>query len=406
MKRSRTVLAVLPALVMLWFCNTAAANICSTTLSNLPSGTTPKLIEHTFDSGASWTLCAHIDRQAGLTISQLHYGAPNEQKIKVLETAALGQILFKYDEDISARHWLAEFGLGGDNHIQANQSLCPTGDMIPLATNEQLCTEVRDLNNLTSLRKSVSLRRRALSLHAWSGVGAYRIEQAWQFTEDGNINPTVRLGGVLNRFTKNVRFGSDIGLDGALAANASMLFTWKLDFNINNTPTNDIVEEVEFVPFVTDVVRRTISLKRLQTESLHNVNRRRFRGWLVKDENISSGPDFDTRIGYLLDPQSSGYSHTSRTDNWSLFDMALTRRVPCEQLASGNATHQRDCGDDLDDFINGESLVAADPVMWFSLARQFIAKSEDYPAINTRSASFSLIPFDWSSSTPFSDLPE
>lgn len=386
------------------------ANDCTAVVNNdstaaqAPDNGVP--VEHIFDSGARWNMCIHIDAQTGLTISQLHYGAPNEPSRKVLESAAVAQILFKYDEDTSAQHWLSDFGLGGANHLTADQSLCPTGNIVSVGPSSSICSNLKDLNNLTSLRRSVSLRRRGLSLHAWSAIGGYRIEQEWQFTEDGNITPTVRLGGVLNRFTRNAKYGSDIGLPDALAANATLLFTWKLDFNINNTPNNDVVEEIEFVPFITNVVRRTISVKELQTESLHKVDRRRFRGWLVTDKDVSAGPDRDTRIGYFLDPQSSGFSYISRAENWSVFDLALTKNEPCEHLASGNHKHNPSCGDDLDEYTNGESLVNADPVLWFSLARQFIAKREDFPAILTRNASFTLIPFDWSASTPFSELPE
>jgi len=62
---------------------------------------------HQFDSGARWEFCWHIDDYAGLTISNIHFGPPAEQSTKMLETASLAQILFKYDEDVVAQHILS-----------------------------------------------------------------------------------------------------------------------------------------------------------------------------------------------------------------------------------------------------------------------------------------------------------
>lgn len=359
---------------------------------------------HEFDSGARWDLCWHIDDQAGLTISNIHYGAPAEASVKLMERAALAQILFKYDEDLTAEHILSTSGLGGSNHQAPNTSTCPTGE-IQLATNDSgLCTRQRDKNTLTSVRRSVALRRHELSLHAFSKVGAKTYEQVWRFSEDGQIIPAIRVSGELDRFTNKTQYGTAITESGPLAANASLLFTWRLDFNIGDTPNNDIVEEVEFIPHVSNVVRRSITTTPLNSESFNKVHRTQFRGWLVRDADLSAGTSGTTRMGYYLDPQSSGFDYVSRRNNWALFDFSVTRKQECEKLASGNALSKPDCGNSLDQFVNGESLVNEDPVVWFSLARQFIPKSEDYPAITTREASFKLIPFDWSASTPFTPL--
>jgi len=111
-------------------------------------------------------------------------------------------------------------------------------------------------------------------------------------------------------------------------------------------------------------------------------------------------------MGYYLDPQSSGFDFVSRQDNWASFDLSVTRAEPCERFASNNTSVIVDCGNSLDQFVNGESITGEDTVVWFSLARQLLPKAEDYPVISTREASFKLIPFDWSASTPFTPLTE
>lgn len=364
----------------------------------------PTAFSHRFDSGAQWDFCWHIDEQAGLTLTHLHYAPPAEPSVKLMESASLAQILFKYDEDLNASHILSSHGLGGANHIAPNANNCPSGSNQLNNNGFGLCQRVRDLNTLTSVRRSAALRRHELSLHALSNAGAQVFEQVWRFSEDGQITPTVRMGGELNRFTRDPQYGSNIAGTGPLAANASLLFTWRLDFNIGETPNNDIVEQIEFVPHVSNVVRRSLTTTVLNTESFHKVHRTQFRGWLIRDADLSAGTNNITRMGYYLDPQSSGFDYISRRDNWSLFDLSVTRANACEQLASKNISDQPDCGTSLDQFVNGESLTNQNPVVWFSLARQFIPKSEDYPSIATREASFKLIPFDWSASTPFTPL--
>jgi len=363
------------------------------------------LYEHSFGSGARWSLCVSVDEQSGLAVSQVHYAAPGDVAIKVLEEAALAQILFKYDEDTQAQHWLSEQGLGRDAQLEVNHNRCAGGEPVLSNAGPAYCVQHRNLNTLTSLRRSDSRRRHMFSLHTWSKLDAFVVEQVWEFTEDGQINPRVRIGGVLSRFSTHEQYSSDIG-QALRASNASYVTTWRLDFNINDTPYNDIVESVEFIPQRTNALRRSISVTPLTTESLHKVDRERFKGWLVKDRDVSSGPDRDTRIGYYLDPQVSGFANISRAHNWSVFDLALSKHHDCEMLASGNQLHNTRCGDSLDDFINGELLENGDPVLWFSTARQFLPKKEDFPALTVRESSFTLMPFDWSASTPFSPLAE
>lgn len=377
----------------------AMAMACPTTSNQASTAFT-----HQFDSGARWDLCWHIDERAGLTISNIYYAAPTESSTKVMESASVAQILFKYDEDLQAEHILSAEGLGGKNHLPPNSINCPAGENQLAGNGAGICTRLRDSNTMTSVRRSEAIRRHELSLHAFSNVNAKTYEQVWRLSEDGQITPAVRVSGELDRFTHNIAYGTAITETGPLASNASMLFTWRLDFNIGDTPNNDIVEQIDFVPHVSNVVRRSITTTPLSVESFHKVDRTQFRGWLIRDTELSSGPAGTTRMGYYLDPQSAGFDFVDRNNNWALFDFSVTRHQACEMLASGNASDEPDCGNSLDQFVNGASLENQNPVVWFSLARQLLPKSEDFPVITTREASFKLIPFDWSASTPFTPL--
>ncbi len=382
-----------------------ASSSCMPDESTASGESSQILFERSYDSGARWSMCVSIDDQSGLMVGQVHYGAPLNELTKVLDSASIAQILFKYDEDTAAQHWLSTHGLGAANQLPVTAERCPDGQIQAVTDNVSMCVREQNLHALTSLRNSESHRRRAVSLHAWSAIDGFVVEQVWEFSEDGLISPMVRLGGVLSRFSGNDNYSSDIALEQR-ASHATYVSTWKLDFNIGNTPDNDIVEAMAFIPHQSTALRRVINVTPITTESLHKVNREQFKGWLIRDRDVSSGPDRDTRIGYYLDPQVSGFAYASRTDNWSVFDFAVSAARECEKLASGNARHQPDCGDSLDDYVNGESVQNTDTVVWFSTARQFLPKKEDYPALLMRESRFTLMPFDWTASTPFTPVIE
>jgi len=133
----------------------------------------------------------------------------------------------------------------------------------------------------------------------------------------------------------------------------------------------------------------------LQTETLRTVERDDFRGWRIRDENGS---------GYYLDPQTSGFNFVSNQYNWTQFDFALSAYNECERhsyLPDQTPAGLSACGAHIDDYVNGDSMENRQPVVWFSMSRLFRPSAEDFPIISTLSASFELIPFDWTPTSPF-----
>lgn len=401
-------LAISPGMVKAAACD---ANLQSLTgqLSELHN-TEATSLQYQFDSGARWELCWHIDEHAGLVLSRVFYGAPAEQLRQVLDAASLGQILFKYDEDINATHLLSESGLGGDQTLSADQSDCQSGEIVSGVNSERICRRVRQINHMTRVRHSESIRRHELSLHAWSRVGGHLFQQIWRLSEDGEIKPSILFSGTINRFTSDPRFGIKLDDSNRYAASATLLYNWRLDFNINGTPANDKVDEIEFLPVVTDVVKREIKIQHLSTEAMRNTDREKFRGWRISDAEQSSGTGSGatatTRIGYYLDPQSAGYRNSSEKHQWAQYDLSVTARHPCEKIASANTRINPGCTDSLDEYVNEESLEDTDVVVWFSVSQHFTPRLEDFPAITATEAGFKLIPFDWSANSPFSPAPD
>jgi len=356
-----------------------------------------------FQSGARWELCWHVDDQSGLILSQLHYGGPTMPVRKIMDSASIAQIVFQYDEDTNATHLVSEYGLGGE-HWDDNALNCPDGEKI-LGSQHNICVKQRELNLLARARHYRSLPRNEFTLQATSTIGLEKFIQLWHFSEDGELKPAVIYSGKVSRYTTNASFGSKVDNSGRFASNATLLVNWRLDFNIDDSPNNDVVDEFNFLSESSSDLKKRMTTTPISTESFRKINNTDFRGWRISDQDISSGEnglESPTRIGYYLDPQPSGYRLTSDNAAWTEFDFAVTNFKECETLASLNTISNQQCGANLNDFVNGEQV--NDPVVWFSLTRHFTPSKEDFPAIRSNRIAFSLIPFDWSASSPFSSL--
>ena len=365
----------------------------------------PAPFTHEFDSGARWEFCLSFDTHSGLVVNNLSYGPPNEPLTEVLREASLGQILFKYDEDIEASHVLSQNAIGGSNLIQTDPGFCDNGELLSVpgtAGNSNICQRERDINTMIQIRNQTPLRRHEMSLHSWAQVGVFIYQSIWRLSEDGEITPALHLQGRLARFTADRRYGTPVNGHDRLASNATVVTNWRLDFNIGGSTSADVIEEIEFPGLAAEnALRRPLVSREVTTESFRSVDRDLFRGWLIRDSEISAVENGATRIGYYLDPQTSGYAYQSRRYNWPTFDLAVTRANGCERLASFNPGRADGCGISLDFYTNGEALANQDSVVWFSLARHLVPRSEDTPAIGSLAAEFKMIPFDWSRYTPF-----
>ncbi len=358
-----------------------------------------------FESGATWELCWHIDQHAGLVLSRVFYGAPAQPPVQVFDALSLGQILYKYDQDVEATHLLSESGLGSRHHLLATTADCEGGELIVGINDQGICQRFHQINHMTWVRRSESIKRHEVSLHARSRIGSQYFEQIYRLSEDGEITPSVVYSGRISRYTNDPRFGIKLGDSEQYAASASLLLNWRLDFNIAGTPNNDQVDEIEFIPSGTDAVERSISITPIGTETRRTIHSESFRGWRISDAEYSSGEsngaEATTRVGYYLDPQGAGYRYVSRSHPWSQFDLFVTARRACEKLASGNDHVNATCSGSLDTFTNDEDLSSVDTVLWFSVGRHFTPRLEDYPAISAMEIGFKLVPFDWSAYSPF-----
>jgi len=382
-------------------------------------------LQHSFSSGATWSLCAAVNNDHGLTVSSVHYQAPGDSSRSVLGELHLGQLLLHYHDAAQAEPQIRpaqsletptssevsrqlELTKEQEPPVQTAVDLQDDAPAIkPVRFNEQSCdgehlgtasqpgTICAIIKNNRTLAKYA--QRPSLNSQSWELASAFARDaliwtSAVTFTEDGQIRPAVRLSGRASRSNVDTRYAATLPLPIDPLTRATVLATWRMVFKLD-TDTADKVEQFDFPLDTEGGNRRPMRVSPITTETLRRVDRQTFRGWRIVD--VSGA-------GYYLDPSNSGFTYSSRSENWAQFDMAFSRLDTCERYALlNNGDTSGNCGTGLDDFVNGESLTDAAPVVWYSQMRNVDLTLEDWPVISELALSFDLLPFDWTASSPF-----
>lgn len=378
-----------PVLLMLLLMAMSVTSTGATANTDCRIGTQ---LAHSFASGAAWTLCARTDEQHALEVSQVHYRAPGDTSRSVLDIAHIGQILIHYHDETAARAQINTEQMPRQIHMTASN--CGGELLLQDAANATLCSRIEDNRTLAKFAQTPSLQSQRWELSS----ALQREGLVWvisiAFTEDGQITPALSLSGRARQSDGAPAFVAALPESNRQLARATILSTWRLAFNLDDGAA-DTVQQFEFALDSARGNRRPMQVSQFDTEALATVNRTNFRGWRVSDP---AGP------GYYLDPSNSGFSFTGSTYNWARFDVALTGFKDCERYALNNevmVNDAADCGTSLDDFVNGETLVDTQPVLWFSQSRTLNPTNEHWPVISHVHQSFTLLPFDWTSTSPF-----
>jgi len=378
-------------------------------------------LAHTFDSGAAWSLCARIDEHHGLELIDLAYRAPGDRERPVLRSLHLAQILVHWHDANAPERRLGgnesgTAGLGGNASVVLGRNSCegetaslaaPGADEGPAGVDTaadimdqgiadempRLCARERASGLLAKYDQRAALQGEDWELFAVARQGLLVWRTGVTLTEDGSIAPSLALSGRLTRTSEDPRYAASATATEAGLVGAVLHATWRLAFALD-TPATDRVEEFDFALETGAGNRRTMRIRPLVDESLRQVRRDSFRGWRVVDG--------ESGAGYFLDPLDSALAWNSPGDDWARFDLAITRTADCERLASGNEVRaDAGCGAGLDDFVNGEALDGADPVLWHSRTRNWVPRQEDLPFLSSVELDMRIIPFDWTDASPF-----
>jgi hypothetical protein len=355
-------------------------------------------LQHSFASGAAWSLCADVSGIHGLHVSGAFFRAPGDLNRSVLAEGQLSQIMLHYHDDtIEEPQILPPTRLNESDVVSETVTLsdlsCDGQVLGTVAEPNSLCERIKSNGILAKFDQHPGIQTEAWELSATFTRQTLTWSISWTFTEDGQIRPRLSLSGRSSRTSSDNKYAQQYRTDIPAMTRASVLSTWRLVPALD-TDAPDTVEQFDFPLDIASGNRRPMQITPLIRESFRSMDRENFRGWRIID--VSGA-------GYYLDPAKNGFSYTSTTHNWANYAIAVTREQSCERYAFGNPASSLDatCGTNLDDFVNDESLADASIVVWFNQTRHLDPGVEDWPVIRDIQLGFDLLPFDWTATSPF-----
>jgi len=327
-----------------------------------------------FDNGAAWQMCWDSRKRENIVLSDVHYQPDGGQAYSVFSTLRLSQLHVSYDDSNVTYNDVTEFGLGGGYVSELNEHDCPEGNLIDIGGIARLCTLLStgddSYTTPTETRQSQSL-----SVFSVSQVGAYAYLITWKFFADGSVEPSVGAAGALQRSSDDAH--SPHGRELEDVPEKTWLshthnYYWQLDFDLGTNPKDDVVSELQFV---TDAAgRRARKLTPLRVEAARAIDSQNMRSWLISDED-----DFSlASTGYLIEPQNYGHKMVNKVaDPYTEFDFFVSRQNDCERFISQNNKYYPDCGENVLQFVNNESLIGEDIVLWHRISFHHVPRNED-----------------------------
>ena len=367
----------------------STANRANAAISDCGNAT---LLEHAFSSGASWSLCAQANDTHALEVTSVHYRAPGGILRSVLAQAHVSQILMHYHDEPTPRAQINDESLS--RLLPMSSTTCDGSLLLADVGSALVCSRILDNRILAKYAQRPSLQSQRWELSSSLQNSGLIWTTSLSFTEDGQIMPAVSLSGRARETLTNAAFSASLPASRRHLARATVLATWRLVFNLDDAEFDE-VQQFDFPLNEGLGNRRPMQVTQFDTEVFTTVKRDNFRGWRIYDPGGT---------GYYLDPSNSGFNFLGSGYNWARFDLAVTGNKPCEQYALNNkpvSESSQACGASLDDFVSGESLQGTHPVLWFSQTRTFNPANEDWPAISNFNQSFTLLPYDWTPSSPF-----
>ncbi len=360
------------------------------------------LVDVTLPVGSRWEMCWEMRNAEGIVFHDIYFTPAGGPRRLVLGQANLAQIHVPYDDNGARFHDVSDFGLGGTNLDDLTPEDCPNGTLLVNAGKHVLCMQIGP-RGYAYKYFAQQLQGSALSLYSVSHVGQYNYVPVWRFIDNGAIEPTIGATGKLQRMNYNsAAVGWPVRVDqgGQVYAIAHMHnYFWRLDFDIDG-PQNDQVEEFEFTP-IDNNYSYQVSVTPFSTETGRTVNPTRMRSWRVRD-TVATNSDGHA-ISYHLDPLRVGHIHQGpAVEPFTNNQFYVTVNKPCEKYASHNPEVQ--CAADVSRFVNGESLVGQDIVVWYGITFHHLPRDEDEGMMDAHWDGFQLTPRDWTATNPLDNV--
>lgn len=327
-----------------------------------------------FTNGAGWMMCWTSMQRENIVLSEIHYKSATQGITKVISTLRLAQLHVTYDDGNITYNDVTQFGLGGGYVATLIPSDCPKGDLIEINGRAGICKQLTGeydaYNTLAESRFAETL-----TLLSISQVGSYSYMVTWKFHDDGSIEPLVGAAGALQRSTDLAHSPHGRTLEGV--ADKTWLshthnYYWRIDFDLGDSAIDDVVSEVSYPTDQSG--RRARVVRRLSSESALTIDPAKLLAWYVTsgDGEVARAP------GYRIEPLHYGHKLVRSTaEPYTAFDFFVTRQNDCERFISENAKYHPECGDHILDFIDNESIVGEDIVVWHRISFHHVPRNED-----------------------------
>ena len=294
----------------------------------------------------------------------------------MLKEASVAQIFVVYDDDSARRLLVSDPGLGGSSPVALAAEDCPSGTL--LVSNALCMTQAGRgyaWKDYVADNPPGILARAVLDLaHRRADLDRALAPLRRRHRGAGGRLDRQSLG----RSAANPSYGSPVGgLGGQIAVGWFANTTWRLDFDIGTSATDDFVERFE--------VANTVSTKSLSKTAISTELGESYapvvkRAWRVRDA-VTNNSDAHP-ISYYFEPMLAGHRYVPKaSEPWAAYDFAVTARNPCERLAAGNPT-AGGCAADLAGFLDGQSATG-DVVLWVRTTVHHLPHDEDFPFLGT-----------------------
>jgi len=362
------------------------------------------LISETFNNGARWEMCWESRIRENLVLSDVHYTNPEGTTKRILGSARLSQLHVAYDDSDVTYNDITQYGLGGGYLVQLSERDCPFGELLYVQTRPAVC-KWRTNENDSYRTATRSVNAESLTLFSVSQVGAYAYVGTWKFYSDGAIEPQIGATGALQRNSENLElpFGRLLSGDtDTLWLSHTHNYYWRLDFDLGDSATDDVVTESRTVLLPSG--QKQAVVEKFTTEQSRKTSMEYPMSWEIWDKLATASPTA-TDSGYRIEPVHYGHRVVREDiEPYTEFDFFVTTANECERFASQNARFNPDCLNNVAQYANNESLVDADLVVWHRVSFHHVPRNEDQRNMHTHWDGFTIEPVNLHASTPGIDV--
>ena len=373
------------SLVILLFCFFLHASVAHANTLPCPI---EQSISATFANGAGWDMCWESKRRENIVLSEIHFNANESDTTRVVSSIRLAQLHVAYDDSKITYNDVTQFGLGGGYMSTLFESECPNGELLEVNGRAGLCKTISS-DGRTQTTSGVPQTAEKLTLLSVSQVGSYSYLVSWDFHDDGSISPSVGAAGALQRSSSDLTsaFGRELeGSSGKHWLNHTHVYYWRIDLDLGDSSTDDQVSEVSYA--LDPDGRRERVVKKLTKEAAKKIDPETMLAWYITDGTVD---DITRAPGYVVEPLQYGHRHVrAESEAFSEYDFFVTKQSDCERFINENKNFDPECADDILEFINDESIVDQDIVIWHRISFHHVPRNEDRHLMHSHWDGFTL----------------